>query len=128
MDKVISCVLPGPSQWFFHFGEEIVIAWTQGKLRHLMVNNRIILEDNARNRTAAAVTDLLRLWQWEILEHPPYSPDMSSCDYHLFEKVKETLQVTRCNTKDELNRAVGRSIRNINKDERADGVRRLSDI
>ena len=23
-----SCVVPGPSQWFFHFGEEIVIAWT----------------------------------------------------------------------------------------------------
>ena len=28
MDKFISCVVPGPSQWFFHFGEEIVIAWT----------------------------------------------------------------------------------------------------
>ena len=26
--KFISCVAPGPSQWFFHFGEEIVIAWT----------------------------------------------------------------------------------------------------
>ena len=30
-DKFISCVVPGPSQWFFHFGEEIVIAWTQEK-------------------------------------------------------------------------------------------------
>ena len=30
-DKFISCVVPGPSQWFFHFGKEIVIAWTQGK-------------------------------------------------------------------------------------------------
>ena len=27
-DKFISCVVLGPSQWFFHFGEEIVIAWT----------------------------------------------------------------------------------------------------
>ena len=27
-DKFISCVVPGPSQWFFHFGEEIVITWT----------------------------------------------------------------------------------------------------
>ena len=26
--KFLSCVVPGPSQWFFHFGEEIVIAWT----------------------------------------------------------------------------------------------------
>ena len=27
-DKFISCVVPGPSQWFFHFGEEIIISWT----------------------------------------------------------------------------------------------------
>ena len=27
-DKFISCVVPGPSQWFFHSSEEIVIAWT----------------------------------------------------------------------------------------------------
>ena len=27
-NKFISCVVPGPSQWFFHFGKEIVIAWT----------------------------------------------------------------------------------------------------
>ena len=29
-DKFISCVVLGPSQWFFHFGEEIIITWTQG--------------------------------------------------------------------------------------------------
>ena len=29
MDEFISCAVPGPSQWFFfHFGKEIVIAWT----------------------------------------------------------------------------------------------------
>ena len=27
-DKFISCVVPGPSQWFFHFGEDTVISWT----------------------------------------------------------------------------------------------------
>ena len=31
MDKFISCVVPGSSLWFFHFGEEIVIVWTQQK-------------------------------------------------------------------------------------------------
>ncbi|KAJ4431732.1 hypothetical protein ANN_20334 [Periplaneta americana] len=46
------------------------------KRRHLVVQNPIILHDNARSHTAAAVKDLLRRWQWEILEHPPYSPDM----------------------------------------------------
>ncbi|KAJ4435811.1 hypothetical protein ANN_18430 [Periplaneta americana] len=46
------------------------------KRRHLGVQNPIILHDNAKSHTAAAVKDLLRRWQWEILEHPPYSPDM----------------------------------------------------
>ena len=30
-NKFISCLVPGPSQWFFHLGEEIIITWTQEK-------------------------------------------------------------------------------------------------
>ena len=82
----------------------------------------IILHRNARSHTAAAVTDLLRRLQWEILEHPPYSPDMSPCDYDLFAKVKEPLQGAQYNTRNELIRAVGRSIWDFNKDGPADGV------
>ncbi|KAJ4443292.1 hypothetical protein ANN_04960 [Periplaneta americana] len=85
------------------------------KRRHLVVQNPIILHDNARSHTAAAVKDLLRRWQWEILEHPPYSPDKSPCDYDLFAKVKELLRGTQYNTRDELIRAIGRSIWNIKK-------------
>ena len=51
------------------------------------VQNPIILHDNARSHTAA-VTDLLRSWQWDILEHLPYSPDESACDYDLFEYLR----------------------------------------
>ena len=39
----------------------------------------------------------------------------------LFSKVKEPLRGTRYNTRDELIRAIGWSIRKINKDRRADG-------
>ena len=56
--------------------------------QHLVVQNPIILHDNARSHTAAAVTDLFCRRQWEILEHPLYSPNMSPCDYDLFAKVK----------------------------------------
>ena len=45
--------------------------------RHLLVLSPIILHDNARSHTAAALVDLLRRWQWDILEQPPYSPDES---------------------------------------------------
>ena len=55
----------------------------------LCVQNPIILHNNARSHTAAAVTNLLRHWQWKILEYPVYSPDMNPCNYNLFAKVKK---------------------------------------
>ena len=58
--------------------------------RHLVVQNLIILHDNARHHTSA-VMELLLYWQWEILEHLPYSPDMSPRDYDIFTIMKEPL-------------------------------------
>jgi transposase len=86
--------------------------------------NPIILHDNAMAHTADAVKDLLRCWRWEILQHPPYSPDMSPCDYDLFAKMKEP----RYNTREEIIRAVGQSLLDMNRSGRADGVQCLSQI
>ena len=97
-------------------------------LRHLMVQNPIIFHEKARNYTAAAVMDLLRRWQWEILEHPPYSPDMSPFDYNLFAKVKEPLRGTQYNTRDEFIHAIGWSIWNHEKYGCTDGVQFLPNI
>ena len=85
----------------------------------------IILHGNVRSHTAAALTDLLRIWQWDILEHPLYSLNIGPWDYDFFAK---SLRGTRYNARDGLIPAIGRSIRNVNKDGRADGVRRLPNI
>ena len=61
---------------------------------------------------------------WNIHRTHPMSP----CDYDLSAKVKESLRRARYNTRDELIRAIGRPIRNINKSGRADGERRLPSI
>jgi transposase len=98
------------------------------KRRHLLAMNPIILHDNARSHTGNAVTDLLRRWRWAILEHPTYSPDVSPCDYVLFPKMKEPLRRKRCNTRDAIIRAMGRSLQDINRDGPADGVRRLPQV
>ena len=82
--KFISCVVPAHSQWFLHFGEEIVIAWTREKTTTLGGTEPHHSSWNARSHTTA-VTDLLRRWQWEILEHPPYSPDMSPVGWVLLD-------------------------------------------
>ena len=108
-------------------GTSTLLTWYD-YIQHLLVQNPIILHDNARSHTTTAVMDLLCCWQCESLEHPPYSPDMSSCDYDLFAQVKEPLRGTRYNTREELICVTVRSIRNINKDGRAVGVRRLPNI
>ena len=51
------------------------------KRRNSVVPNPIILHDNARNHTAAAVMDLFSRWQWEILEQQSYSPAMMAMYY-----------------------------------------------
>ena len=90
-----------------------------------MAQNPIILHDNARSHTSA-VMDLLRLWQWEILEQ--VLTRYESMRFDLFTKVIESLRGTRYNTRYELIRAAGRSVQNIDKDGRADGVRRLPNL
>jgi hypothetical protein len=62
-----------------------------------------------------------------ILKHPPYSLDMSPCDYDLFAKMKEPLQGIQYNTR-EIIHAVGLSLLDINRSERADGVQCLPQI
>ncbi|GFY24762.1 uncharacterized protein TNCV_1018081 [Trichonephila clavipes] len=47
-----------------------------------------ILHENARSHAAQAVTDLFDRWNWEVLCHPPYSPDLSPCDFDLIPKMK----------------------------------------
>ncbi|GFW49220.1 histone-lysine N-methyltransferase SETMAR [Trichonephila clavipes] len=41
-------------------------------------------QDNARTHTSVVTRH--NLWElgWEVLMHPPYSPDLAPSDYHLF--------------------------------------------
>ena len=90
------------------------------------LQNVIILHDRptAAPHKAICVRDLLRRWRWEVLEHPPYSPDLSPCDYDLIPKLKAPLRGHRFRTRD-IDISVRRLIMtNFNHGE-ADGIRRL---
>ena len=43
-----------------------------------------MLHDNAQPHIAKATVHKLQSLNYEILPHPPYSPDISPTDYHLF--------------------------------------------
>jgi histone-lysine N-methyltransferase SETMAR len=39
---------------------------------------------------------------WELFDHPPYSPDLTSSDYHLFTYMKNWLGSQHFNNNEEL--------------------------
>jgi histone-lysine N-methyltransferase SETMAR len=41
-------------------------------------------------------------WGWEILEHPPYSPDLAPADFHLFPNKKKHLRAKRFKSHDDV--------------------------
>ena len=49
------------------------------------------LQDNARPHVAAPTMDTNQKLKWNVLPHPPYSPDLAPSDYHLFVSLKEHL-------------------------------------
>ena len=59
-----------------------------------------LLHDNASAHKSATVQEYLRESGLNVLDHPPYSPDLSPCDFWLFPRLKEMLAghsfETRC--------------------------------
>jgi hypothetical protein len=51
----------------------------------------LLRHDNARPHTARATQERIQELQWELLEHPPYSPDLATSDFHLFGPLKNHL-------------------------------------
>ena len=55
------------------------------KRSSLINRGRIVFhQDNARPHTSLVTRQKLRELGWELLLHPPYSPDLVPSDYHLF--------------------------------------------
>jgi len=46
------------------------------------------LQDNARPHVAARTMDTIQKLKWNVLPHPPYSPDLAPSDYHFFGPLK----------------------------------------
>jgi histone-lysine N-methyltransferase SETMAR len=49
----------------------------------------LLHHDNSRPHTARATRYRLQDLQWELLEHPPYSPDLAPSDFHLSGTLKK---------------------------------------
>ncbi len=55
----------------------------------------ILQHDNARPHTAKLTKEKIDMLGWEVLPHPPYSPDLAPSDYHLFLSMANAQQGTK---------------------------------
>ncbi|GBO14025.1 hypothetical protein AVEN_240043-1 [Araneus ventricosus] len=62
------------------------------------------------------------IYGWEVLEHPPYSPDLSPCDFHIFGALKKALQGTRFHSEDAVKEAVQDFLKNQPRSFYSNGI------
>jgi hypothetical protein len=53
----------------------------------MLTKGVVLLHDNSQPHIAARTNALIKLFNWEIFDHPPYSLDLTPSDYHLFTKM-----------------------------------------
>lgn len=100
------------------------------KLQNLcpaLVNRKgpILLHDNARPHIAMPTLRKLQELKYETLPHPPYSPDLSPTDFHLFRHLDNFLRGKNFRDRSETENAFREFIESLNKDFLETGIRML---
>jgi histone-lysine N-methyltransferase SETMAR len=85
----------------------------------------LILHDNARPHASGAISEILEKYGWQVLPHPPYSPDMSPIDFDLSPKLKKPLRGKRFRSSEEVSNEATRVIRRINNEGVLTGIQDL---
>ena len=62
----------------------------------------LLHHDNAPAHTSAVAMATIRESKFELLSHPPYSPDLAPSDYHVFRSLKDSLRGQRFGCDEEV--------------------------
>jgi histone-lysine N-methyltransferase SETMAR len=81
-----------------------------------------LLHDNARPHIAKTVNEKLKSLEWELIPHPPYSPDIAPSDYHLFLSLSNQLRGENFKNETELKRFIQSFFDSKSKDFYAKGI------
>ena len=80
------------------------------KRRGKLARGVLFHHDNAPAHRSRQCVSALSDHGFEILPHPPYSPDLSPCDFHLFPQIKRQLKGRRFKDVNELKQAFENAI------------------
>jgi hypothetical protein len=81
-----------------------------------MARGVLLQHDNARPHTARATQERIQELQWELLEYPPYSPNLAPNYFDLFGPLKDHLRGKRFAEDEEVETEVLKWLRQQSKD------------
>ena len=76
-----------------------------------------LLHDNASSHKCEVVKSFLASEKVEVLNHPPYSPDLSPCDFFLFPRLKKMLSGNKYTSRSSLGSAIYQCLQQIPKEK-----------
>ena len=76
-----------------------------------------LLHDNASSHKFEVVKSFLVSEKVKLFNHPPYSPDLSPCDFLLFPRLKKMLSVNRYTSRSSLGTAIYQCLQHIPKED-----------
>ena len=74
-------------------------------------------QDNSPDHNSILVSDYLSKMGVKTVPHPPYRPDLASCDFWLFAKLKEKLRGCRYETIVEMKEAITKVIDTLTQED-----------
>jgi histone-lysine N-methyltransferase SETMAR len=80
------------------------------------------LHDEARPHISAQTAVWLQKWKWELLQHPPHSPDLAPSDFYLFEPFKNILSGKRFEDQNTLQKTVVQYFTSLGKEHYREGM------
>ncbi|VVC27038.1 Transposase, type 1 [Cinara cedri] len=88
-----------------YYYKEVLIKLREGvkkKRSDLWKNGWVLHQDNAPAHRVFSIQRFLTEKNISILQHPPYSPDLASCDFFFFPKIKNVLKGTHFQRVDDI--------------------------
>ena len=75
-----------------------------------------LLHDNASSHKCEVAKSFLASEKVNVLNHPPYSPDLSPCDFVLFPRLKKLLSGDKYTSRSSLGSAIYQCLKQIPKE------------
>lgn len=85
-----------------------------------------ILHDNARPHTAMSICQYLAKRRITVMSHPPYSPDLSPCDFFLFNLLKKPMRGIRLSSVEDIQNKCTSLLKSVTETRYAHSFRSLA--